>query len=178
MTQNAIPDEQQAEQQSKTELLASIDQGWSHLEQTIHSLNDSQLTTLRDTQGWSVKDHLVHITAWEQSLLALLEGRNRDQAMGLDDTQNRSMESDEVNNIIYQHNRERSLADVQAALERSHAEVVAAISGLSDADLRKPYSHYQPDDLPSNSDPVVGWIIGNTYEHYDEHAAWIQTLAG
>jgi len=35
------------------------------------------LRAAHDQQGWRVKDHLTHIAAWEQSLLALLEGRDR-----------------------------------------------------------------------------------------------------
>ncbi len=177
MSQSTTPEEEQAEPQSKAELLARIDHAWSQLEQTIQRLSDEQLTASHEDHGWSVKDHLVHITAWEQSLLALLQGRDRDQALGVGDTGNQNMESDEANDIIYRRNRQRTLADVQTAFAHSHSDVVAAIAALSDADLHKPYSHYQPNDPPDNDDPVIGWIVGNTYEHYDEHRSWIQSLA-
>ena len=46
---------------------------------------------------------------------------------------------------------------------------------MSDADLRKPYSHFQPKD-PEKKGPVIGWVAGNTYEHYAEHIGWIDQL--
>jgi hypothetical protein len=40
---------------------------------------------------------------------------------------------------------------------------------MSDEDLKRPYSHFQPDDPPYNPSPVWPWIVGNTFEHYAEH---------
>ena len=52
------------------------------------------------------------------------------------------------------------------------------LAGLSDADLLKTYRHYQPDEPEENSGaPIIGWIAGNTYEHYAEHQAWVEALA-
>jgi hypothetical protein len=52
---------------------------------------------------------------------------------------------------------------------------MTALEKLSDADLQKPYSHYQPGD-PDEKRPVIEWVAGNTYEHYEEHAGWIKEL--
>ena len=47
----------------------------------------------------------------------------------------------------------------------------------SDADLRKTYSHYQPDEPGEDSgEPIMRWVAGNTYEHYAEHQEWIEAL--
>lgn len=162
--------------QTTAELLSRIDQAWSSLEQLVHGLSETQLTTARDSQGWSVKDHLAHITAWEQSLLALLAGQDRDQAVGVGETDTTALETDDVNAMIFQRNQQRAMQDVFTTFHRSHAQVCTAIAALSDADLRQPYSHYQPNDPPAEDAPVIHWIIGNTYEHYAEHIAWIQTL--
>ena len=35
--------------------------------------------------GWSVKQHVAHLAAWEDSLTALLERRSRPAAMGVPD---------------------------------------------------------------------------------------------
>src|SRR5207249_3693099 len=49
---------------------------------------------------------------------------------------------------------------------------------MSDADLRRSYNHYQPNDPrdPNDDRPVVEWVGGNTYEHYAEHIGWIDQL--
>lgn len=177
MSQIARSDDDQTTPPAKAELLTRIEEAWSELEQTIAALSETQLTTVQDEQGWSAKDHLVHITTWEQSLLALLQGRDRHQAIGLGDVDESAMEIDDINAHIFQRNQHRSLEDVVAAARQSHQQVMATLNSLSDADLLKPYSHYQPQDLPYEAAPVVGWINGNTWEHYSEHIDWIRGLS-
>jgi hypothetical protein len=64
-------------------------------------------------------------------------------------------------------------SEIVAEFHETHARVVGALARLTDDDLARPYSHFQPNDLPLNENPVIGWIAGNTSEHYDEHAATI-----
>ena len=175
MSQTPAPDEAQTHPRTTAALLDRIEEAWSELDQTLGALSEAQLTTISDAQGWTAKDHLVHITTWEQSLLALLQGRDRWQATGLEGGEHG--EIDDVNAEIYRRNRHRTLQDVMVTFRGFHQEVVAAITALSDADLFKPYSHYQPQDPPFEAAPVIGWIVGNTYEHYLEHASWIRGLS-
>ena len=62
MSQTPAPDEAQTEPRTTAELLDRIQAAWSELEQTVAALSEAQLTTELDAQGWSAKDHLVHIT--------------------------------------------------------------------------------------------------------------------
>ena len=57
-------------------------------------------------------------------------------------------------------------------ISETHTRVCGGARKADDADLQKPYSHYQPKD-PDEKRPVVGWVAGNTYEHYAEHIDWI-----
>lgn len=160
---------------NKAALMARIDDAWMALERAIGRLSEAQLTEPADAQGWSVKDHLAHITVWEQSLLALLEGRDRTAAVGLP-SEATEWDIDEENAHLYQLHRHETLDEVLTALRRSHQQVLAVIEGLTDEDILRPYSHYQPDDTPPRSQPVVHWIIGDTYGHYEEHQGWIESL--
>jgi hypothetical protein len=84
-----------------------------------------------------------------------------------------------VNEIIYERTKDRSLADVRSDLGRAQQELLAALAGLTDADLQRTYSHYQPDEPGEDSGaPVLEWIAGNSYEHYEEHLEWIEALVG
>jgi hypothetical protein len=68
---------------------------------------------------------------------------------------------------------------VLAALRDGQQQLLDALDGLTDADLFKTYSHYQPDEPGKDSGaPILGWIAGNTYAHYAEHQGWIQALVG
>jgi uncharacterized damage-inducible protein DinB len=70
--------------QNKAELLTLIEQSRQTLEEALNRLSEAQLTELKDAQGWSVKDHLTHLAAWERGMVDLLEYRARYEGMGLD----------------------------------------------------------------------------------------------
>lgn len=161
---------------TKAELMARIDRSWARLAEIADREGDARLTAPGGADGWSVKDHLAHVATWERSLLALLAGHSRAAAVGVDEATNDAADTDRRNALIYERNRDRPLSDVLAFFRQSHADVLAALAPLSDDDLFQPYSHYQPEDLPANPNPVIGWIAGNTFGHYDEHLGWIWAL--
>ena len=85
--------------------------------------------------------------------------------------------TDAINEVVYERNKGRSAPDVLADFRQAHQDVLAALGGLTEADLLRTYSHYQPDEPGEDSGaPIVRWIAGNTYEHYDEHQEWIEAL--
>jgi len=57
-----------------------------------------------------------------------------------------------------------------------HNQMLQTLGRLADEDLFKPYSHYLPEGSEGRQDPVINWIVGNTYEHFDEHHGYIRTL--
>jgi hypothetical protein len=148
-----------------------IGRGWKEL------IDVAQAKGLATTgpDGWAVKDHLAHVAAWEISLLALIEGRDRPKAMGIDNLQEENV--DEINRLVFVLHREKSPAEALRFFRETHAQLMAALAKLSPADLELPYSHFQPSD-PDESRPVLEWVAGNTYDHYAEHIGWIRELAG
>jgi hypothetical protein len=161
--------------QTKSELLARMAEAGAALEQTLSQLSEAQLTSVDTQSGWAIKDHLAHLAAWEIGIAALLQRQPRWEAMGLDEATVASHETDDLNDIVYRQNKDRSLAEVRAYFHDAHQQMLAALDRLSDEDLLKTYSHYQPDEPGDDSgDPILNWIMGNTYEHYAEHQAWIE----
>jgi Protein of unknown function (DUF1706) len=101
-----------------------------------------------------------------------MQGHDRESAMGLSE----AVEGiDNVNDAIRKLHETDTAGEALGYFRDSHAQLVAALGKLSDADLQKPYSHYQPSD-PDEQRPVVGWVAGNTYEHYAEHINWNNQL--
>ena len=45
------------------------------------------------------------------------------------------------------------------------------LDGMSEADLFKPYT-----PAGRSGGPLIEWIIGDSYDHYDEHRATMQRL--
>lgn len=151
-----------------------IQKGRRQLDALVDSLGPHGLT-IRGLDGWAVKDHLAHIAAWEQSLIGLLDGRNRLAAMGVPGA---SDETDAINAAVWSLHRDKSAEDVLTYFHQTHAVLMQVLSSMSDADLQLPYNRYQPNDPrdPDDNRPVVDWVAGNTYEHYAEHIEWINQL--
>jgi hypothetical protein len=151
-----------------------IERGWSELGALVETLGPAGLEKTGDGE-WAVKDHLVHIAAWELSLLALLDGHDRKKAMGVPDAAD---ETDAINEAVWLLHRDETQEQVLAFSRDTHAALLRRLRQMNDADLRRSYNHYQPDDPrdPGDDRPVIDWVGGNTYEHYAEHIGWINQL--
>ena len=153
---------------TKAELMARIQRDWAALEETIANLTEEQMS-VPDAGGWSIKDNLAHLAAWERYMLdAYLHGRPAHEAMGMDEVTYAAADEDGVNDIIYQRNRDRPVADVLADWRRSHRVVLDHLWSVPFDDLLKPLDPNDPEKRPA-----LGWVIGNTYEHYQEHGEYI-----
>ncbi|RLT38080.1 MAG: ClbS/DfsB family four-helix bundle protein [Chloroflexi bacterium] len=163
---------------TKSELLSAIDAGWASLTDALAQLSEAQLTGSTDAAGWNGKDHIVHLAAWERSMLYLLAGQPRHAGLGVDGTLYLSGDFDAINAAIQSQQRDTSLADALTELRQVHKELRVALDELTDADLQKTYSHYLPDE-PGDDDgsPIIDRLAGNTSEHFTEHLPWILALA-
>ncbi|MDQ2943793.1 MAG: ClbS/DfsB family four-helix bundle protein [Candidatus Dormibacteraeota bacterium] len=146
---------------------------WKELVELVDQVQDAGGLTQKGADGWMVKDHLVHVAAWEHSLLGLIEGRSRLEAMGLHEAVDEK--TDSINEAVRKLHEGDTADEALSYFRESHAQLSAALGKLSDADLQKPYSHYQSTD-PAQTRPVIDWVAGNTYDHYAEHIAWINQL--
>jgi hypothetical protein len=151
-----------------------IEKGWSELASLADSLGGKGLVMRGDGQ-WAVKDHIVHIAAWELSLLGLLNGEDRRTAMGVPGV---AEDTDAINEAVWLAHRNETPEETLAFFRDSHARLAQRLGGMTDADLRRSYNHYQPNDPrdPGDDRPVVDWVAGNTYEHYAEHVAYINQI--
>ena len=176
MTQN----ERQPLPNDKAEALERIERARAALEQAISALDEAQLLAPGPHEGWSIKDHLAHLATWEAGLAALLRKQHRYAAMGVEDVDEEtalSSNADALNAVIYARTKGRSLAEVRDALRDAQNQLLEALAPLSEEDLRKTYSHYQPDEPGEDSgEPILRWIAGNSYGHYAEHQRWIEDL--
>jgi hypothetical protein len=74
--------------------------------------------------------------------------------------------------------RNKTPQEAVAFFAGTHAQLMSALDKLSYDDLQLPYSHYQSEiiGVEGVDRPVVGWVAGNTYEHYEEHIPWMTSL--
>jgi hypothetical protein len=73
-------------------------------------------------------------------------------------------ELDQLNEQIYQENRDRPLEDVMQALDETHAEALHLVADSSEADL------FDPNRFRLHGgEPIWEAIAANTFDHYEEH---------
>lgn len=159
----------------KDDLLAAIEAGWDALQAYLATLTYEQVTLPTDDAGWTVKDHVAHLAAWEDTLNALLARTPRWEALGVAYDLWATNDWDGINAIVQQRYREISLGELRAWFFGVHERLIAQLRALSDAELQRPYRDYQPNSTLDV--PISHWFQIDTYEHYAEHSAWIAAIA-
>jgi hypothetical protein len=157
---------------TKAELLERIHSSYAALEQTIGRLKQEQMTTPIDG-SWSAKDLLAHIAAWQQVMLQFHVGRKPfEQVTGLKDVPYGPTPVDQINEAFYTRDQDLPLAEVLQTFRAGHQQLLATLDSLSEADLLK---HYTPPGRSSGG-PLIDWVGGDSYDHYDEHRATLERL--
>ncbi len=159
-------------------LLRKIDQSWSALQAHLAALSEQQMTELRDSQGWNVRDHITHLAAWEQSIVNLFEDKPRSLALGVAPEKFTTTGIDEINETARRMGLSLDGGQALAELRRSHAHLTAAIGRMADADLSLPLESYFSQARRGDQRPVYQLILLNTNLHFDEHRGWIGSLSG
>ncbi len=166
----------QPENRTHPELMEVIGSSRRQLEAYLEALAPAQFETAPDGQ-WNAKDNLAHLTVWEQSIVGLLNGEPRHQRMGISEELYLSHDLDAINHEIYLQHHDQPLDAVLSAFHESHREIMQLLESLDDGDLRQTYSHYLPAEPGEDSGaPVIEWIAGDTWKHYDEHLRMIREL--
>ncbi len=159
---------------NKAQLLEWIDREWAALERTVNRLTEEQLTS-PGPEGWSPKDHLTHLAAWQRVLLLnRMQGNTFAEAAGMDPeaaraTANMTAETG-INDWFQRRDRELPLAQVLSNYRAAHDELRAAIAQADDEELFRP--------APVGSKTLVQAIADDTYDHYRDHRRIIEELAG
>jgi len=157
--------------QDQAELIQRIHDEWTALEGVIDALSDEQMGVL-DAGGWSIKDNLAHLAAWEEFMrLHHLRDLPPHEVMGIDEATFKRGDENELNEILFQRNKNRSASDILVELHRTHEQVLADLERTSFENLMK--QHYADDP---KARPLMCWVIYNTYEHYQEHRITIEKV--
>ena len=162
---------------TKADLLHEIDTAWTPLNAALDGLTETQMTDVRDAAGWAVKDHLVHIAAWERSVVVFLQGKPRYVGLGIDAHLYQTGDEDAINAAIQRQRQDVLAAEAMAELRAIHAELLHLLASLSDDDLYRASSTYQPAPAGEpDARPIIGMIYSNTANHFREHHGWIARL--
>jgi uncharacterized protein (TIGR03083 family) len=157
---------------SRADLLSRIAAGRAELDAYIAGLSEAQIGAAGPCDDWSIKDHLYHLGGWEGKLLAQLRGEPIPAALEIDQATWEGEDIDAINAALRGRGRDLPVADALARYEQSHQRLLAELHRYPEAAYARP--GYP--DLPDSA-PMIGYIAGNTYEHYREHLGYIVALA-
>ena len=148
------------------------------LMETVRALSDEQITAPSTPADWSVKDHIAHLATWTVGMVALLKKENRWEAMALDPQFVYHTEGfDEINALIYHQHKDQSMPRVLTYFNDTHGQLAHAMRSMHHDDLYQTYTYYQPDEPGKDSgEPIIKWLINNSYGHYEEHLGWIRAM--
>jgi len=136
------------------EAIARIEQSWNELISVIDAVPADKLEESGISGAWSVKDLIGHVAFWDAQAIESVHRRAAGEPAREVDWQ--AMNDREAAAI-----RTRSVETVKAELLQTHQELINVLKTLPPTD-------------PMTAD-VCAFIPGDTYEHYDEHAAEIRS---
>lgn len=143
----------------------------------VDNLPPQERDEIRDPAGWSAKDHMAHLSMWERSMVYLLSGRPRHDGLGVDRETYLRHDYDQTNDAIYREHRDRPWGFLRVQFDEVHGEMIDTLRQVGWDGLHLTYSHYAPDEPGDDSgEPVIYWVAGNTFLHYDMHRGWIEEL--
>jgi hypothetical protein len=154
------------------EVVCRIETSWDELD-ALASAMDADALAAPGPEGWAVKDHLVHVGAWEHWLLALFERRDKLSAMGAEGA---NKEVDDVNAVVFAKHRDDTVPQALAYFHDAHEQLMAVLRRRSTEDFERPYATFFDAGREPMQQPVLEAVAGNTYDHYPEHVQWIKEL--
>ena len=159
---------------SVAEFVQHLIEKYDELDTYLRSLSEAERTQLTDATGWTVKDHIAHLAAWESSIEPLLDGKDRGEHLGVPADVWASHDFDAINEYIRKRHAALSLYEAHDFFRSVHERTLERLRAMSDEDLYKPYKSYQP--TSDREEPVINWLYGNTAGHYAEHRPWIEAI--
>lgn len=154
----------------KDHILAALQECYQAWEKMLSGQDETHLTTPFEPGGWSVKDEVAHLMAWQQRSIARLEAAHNDrepqfptwdaqadpESLGATDT-------DRTNAWIYAHYRDWTWLQVYRAWREGFSRFLALGAGIPEPDL------LSANRYPWLENHSMAFILEASYDHHQEH---------
>jgi hypothetical protein len=173
--------EQTAPPQGKRELRERMQEGREVWNAYIEQVPDSAATVTALPGGWTVKDVMAHVAAYESwtsaQIRAANEGREPTnlELYGVEDVPEdpEGWDLDRVNAAIYYRYVATPLSEARTFAERAFANLIAAIEAVPEPDLTT-----RDAQLWTGGESLLEVIPRQSYAHYEHHLDDLRTIAG
>ena len=166
---------------SKTELLERMRAGREEWDALIAQIPDSARTEPTLAGGWSVKDLIAHVAAYEKWTAAQIRAANEGRAptdrelYGVEEMPDdpEGWDLDRQNAAIYARYQEMPLAEVMTFSRKAFADLVAAIEAVSDDDVARTGAQTWTGERT-----LLEIMPEQCYAHYEQHADELRSISG
>ncbi len=166
---------------SKTELLERMRAGREEWDALLAQIPESVRTEPALTGGWSVKDLIAHVAAYENWTAAQIRAANEGRAptnrelYGVDEMPDdpEGWDLDRQNAAIYARYKEMPLAEVMTFSSQAFADLITAVEAVSDQDIGRSGAQTW-----TGGRTLLEIIPGQCYAHYEQHADELRSISG
>jgi hypothetical protein len=166
---------------SKTELLERMRAGREEWDALIAQIPDSVRTEPALAGGWSVKDLIAHVAAFENWTAAQVRAANEGRAptdrelYGVEEitVDPKGWDLDRENAAIHARYKETPLSEVMTFSSQAFAGLVAAVEAVADEDFARAGAQAW-----TNETTLLEIIPGQCYAHYEQHADDLRSISG
>jgi hypothetical protein len=167
--------------ESKSELLERMRAGREEWDALIAQIPEGARTEPALAGGWSVKDLIAHVAAYENWTAAQIRAANEGRAPTNRELYNteempeypEGWDLDRQNAAIYSQYKETPLAEVMTFSSQAFADLIAAVETVSDEDVARTGAQAWTEDSA-----LLAIIPGQCYAHYEHHADELRSISG
>jgi hypothetical protein len=161
----------------KAQILNELRDEFDRWENILAGLSEAQITAPDLSDGWSIKDVMAHLWAWQQRSIARMEA-------ALDNTEPKfpkwpeefdpEMEGQphDLNAWIYEANKDKSWAQVYGNWRTGFLRFIELAEAIPQDDLLTPGRYAWLDGHP------LSLVLTASCEHHEEHHGWLLDYLG
>jgi hypothetical protein len=152
----------------KEHILAALREQFETWEDLLASLSEEQITASEFDLGWSIKDVMAHLWAWQQISIERVESGVLDRkpeypewiaSMGEAWEEN----ADRVNALTFENNHQKPWSEIYQNWRRGFLQLVEYANKISERNL------LDGDRYPWLKGYSLAFILVASYDHHQEH---------
>jgi hypothetical protein len=150
------------DKRNKAILIAQMQAQRAWFEQTLAGMSEAALVEVPVQEGWTAKDIVAHIAAWERQLTGWLQAAARGERLDVPAPGTWGPYLEQFNARCYAENCDRPLADVMAESREAFDDLMVELEALPEDPHHACWSEW-----PGGRPP---WgLLAEFHEHYREH---------
>ena len=149
-------------------ILAALREQFDRWEALLADISDEQITTSHVASGWSIKDEIAYLQAWQQRSVARMEGAVEERApefpIWLAEVDPESYDNTEqINDWIYQTYRDQPWSEVHRAWGAGFGRLLQVGAQIAEKDL------LDSERYAWMNGQALAFVLLATYDHHQEH---------